>query len=299
VGINIAPRRLALSSSAIDLTGVTDDRPVTIRRPGVSVWRLGREVRNFARYSGLYLTLTEHRIRVRYKQSVLGVAWAILQPLLMMFIFTVVFSRIAGMATDGVPYSLFAFSGLLLWSFVSTSLSNATHSLVAHAQLITKVYFPREILPLSYVTAALFDLLVGSVVLLMLLAWHDRAISVYLLWAVPVIAIAALFTTAIALILSALQVRFRDVGLAVPLGLYLWMFCTPIAYPLNAVPERYRILLNLNPLTGIIEAFRSVVIEQHPPMLAPLLLPMLTTAVILPIAYGLFKRAEATIADVI
>src|SRR5215208_1706043 len=125
-----------------------DARPVTIRRAGTA-WRPHGNIRELTQYVDLFRTLTEHRIRVRYKQSALGLGWALLQPLSMMLIFTLVFGRIARVPTGDIPYSLFAFSGLLIWSFVSTTLSNATHALVAHAQLVTKVYFPREILPLS------------------------------------------------------------------------------------------------------------------------------------------------------
>jgi lipopolysaccharide transport system permease protein len=186
-----------------------------------------------------------------------------------------------------------------LWSFVSTSLSNATHALVSHAQLITKVYFPREILPLSYVAAAVFDLMVAMVVLAGLLRWYDRPIDARLLLIVPVVAAAALLVTALALLVSALQVRFRDVGLAVPLLLYLWMFSTPIAYPLSSIPARYRLFFELNPLSGLIEAFRQIVLGQTLPSPSLLVVPLGLTAVLLPAAYGLFKRTEVTMADVI
>jgi lipopolysaccharide transport system permease protein len=280
-------------------SATVDDRPVTIRRPGVPAWRLRGNLRELTQYADLLRTLTEHRIRVRHKQSVLGLCWALLQPLSMMLIFTLVFGRIARVPTDGVPYSLFAFSGLLLWSFVSTTLSNSTHALVSHAQLVTKVYFPREILPLSYVAAAVFDLAIGAVVLIGLLAWHGRPVTVHLLLALPIVAIAIALTTALGLALSALQVPYRDVGLGVPLGLYLWMFATPIAYPLSAVPARYHMIFQLNPLTGIIEAFRQVVLQSAAPSPALLAVPIAATAVLLPCAYVLFKRAEATMADVI
>jgi lipopolysaccharide transport system permease protein len=276
-----------------------DRRTITVRRPRVQRWWPLGSIRELAQYADLFRTLVEHRIRVRYKQSLLGPAWAILQPVSMMLIFTLVFGRIAHMPTDGVPYALFAFSGLLVWSFVSTSLNNATQALVGHAQLITKVYFPREILPLSYVAAALFDLFVGGMVLLAMLAWYGQPITSHLVLALPVIATAALLTTAIAFTLSALQVRFRDVGIAVPLLLYLWMFSTPIAYPLSQVPIRYRRMFELNPLTGIVEGFRDVILRHHAPSPDLLAVPVVTAVVLLPVAYALFKRTEATMADVI
>lgn len=276
-----------------------DGRRVTIRRAGARVRRSIGDIGELAQYADLLRTLSAHRIRVRYKQSMLGLAWAIVQPVSMMLIFTLVFGRIARVTTDGVPYSLFAFTGLLAWSFLSTSLNNASQALVSHAQLITKVYFPREILPLSYVAAALFDLLVGSVVLVALLAWYGRPVTWQLLFAVPVIATTAMFATALAFILSAVQVRFRDIGLAVPLVLYLWMFCTPVAYPLSAVPQRYMMAFQLNPMTGLIEAFRNVILQTDAQSPALPIVPTLIALVLLPIAYGVFKRAEATMADVV
>jgi lipopolysaccharide transport system permease protein len=275
-----------------------DVRPLTVRRPRTPGLHL-ESLAELIRYGDLFRTLTEHRIRVRYKQSLLGLGWAIVQPVSMMLIFTLVFGRIARVPSDGVPYSLFGFTGLLIWSFVSTSLSNGTHALVANAPLVTKVYFPREVLPLSYVAAALFDLMIGVVLLLALLAWYGRPIGWELLMAAPVIATAAVLTCALAFALSALQVHFRDVGLAIPLALYLWMFCTPIAYPLSAVPGRYRALFTLHPLTGDVEGFRRVVLAHEAPSWALLGPSLAASLVLLPLAYLYFKHAEATMADVI
>lgn len=276
-----------------------DDRPVTVRRAGAHAWRPIGNIRELAQYADLFLTITEHRIRVRYKQSLLGLAWAILQPVSMMLIFTLVFGRIARVQSGDVPYALFALTGLVLWSFVSTSLGNATHSLVSHAQLVTKVYFPREILPLSYIAAAAFDFMVGLAVLFGMMLWYGRPIDPHLLLALPVVGITALLVTALALIISALQVRFRDVGLGVPLVLYLWMFSTPIAYPTSSIPGRYHLFFEVNPLTGLIEAFRQVVLNHTAPSLALLGVPLAFVAVLLPAGYALFKRTELTMADVI
>jgi lipopolysaccharide transport system permease protein len=280
-------------------TAIADARPVVIRRADAPTWRPIGNIRDLAQYADLFRTVTEHRVRVRYKQSVLGLAWAIVQPVAMMLIFTLVFGRITRVPTDGAPYALFAFTGLVLWSFVSTSLNNATHALVSHAQLITKVYFPREILPLSYVAAAVFDLMVAMVVLAGLLLWYGRPVDARLLLTIPIVVAAALLVTALALLVSALQVRFRDVGLAVPLLLYLWMFSTPIAYPLSSIPARYRVFFELNPLSGLIEAFRQIVLGPALPSPSLLVVPLSLTAVLLPAAYALFKRTEVTMADVI
>lgn len=246
----------------------------------------------------LFWTLTAHRIRVRYKQSMLGWAWAALQPIALMLIFTLVFGRIARMPSDGVPYPVFAYTGLLLWSFLSTALSSGTHALVGHAQLITKVYFPREILPLTYVAAALFDLAVGAVVLAGLLAYLGHPVTWHALAALPAVVVLVTLVTGAAFLLSSVQVRFRDVGVAVPLVLYLWMFSTPIAYPLSAIPEPYRGLFLFNPMTGIVESVRAAVLQAT--VSADLLaFPAAAAALLLPAAYVFFKRAERTLADVI
>jgi lipopolysaccharide transport system permease protein len=273
-------------------------RPVTVRRPN-SYPGPAAALRALAAHRDLLATLTAHRIRVRYKQSVLGLCWAVLQPVALMLIFSLVFGRIARVPSEGIPYPLFVYSGLLVWTFLATSLSNATHALVSHAQLITKVYFPREILPLTYVAAGLFDLCVGALVLAGLLVYHDHALTWRALYAVPVLLLLTALVTAAAFLLSAIQVRFRDVGIAVPLILYLWMFSTPVAYPLSAVPGAYQPWFLLNPMTGIVESFRGAVIHGAPPEWHVLVVPIAAAGVLLPLAYAFFKSAEATMADVI
>jgi len=260
---------------------------------------VGEAFREFVAHWDLFVTLTEHRLRVRYKQSTLGWCWAVLQPFALMLIFTLVFGRIARVPTDGVPYPLFAYSGLLMWSFLATGLSNAIHSLTAHAQLITKVYFPREILPLTYVAAAVFDLVVASGVLALLLAYHGHGLSWQAVYALPVAGVLIALVTGLAFLLSAFQARFRDVGLAAPLLLYVWMFATPIAYPLSSVPAAYRQWFVLNPMTGIVDSCRRAVLHSAAPDLSTLAWPVLLAGILLPVGYVVFKRAEKTMVDVI
>ncbi|MEO6238596.1 MAG: ABC transporter permease [Vicinamibacterales bacterium] len=274
------------------------DRPVTVRRAGAGPGVV-ESVRTLFVHDDLFWTLTRHRIRVRYKQSVLGLAWAVLQPVALMLIFTLAFGRIARVPSEGIPYPLFVFSGLLVWSFLATGLSNATHSVVAHSQLITKVYFPREILPLTYLAAGLFDLGVGGLVLAALLAYYGHALTWSALYALPVALLLTGFATAGGFLLAAMQVRFRDVGLAVPLLVYLWLFATPIGYPLSAVPASYRPWFLLNPMTGIVESFRRAVLHGQPPEMRVIAVPLLLTLILLPLAYVVFKRVEMTMADII
>ena len=222
-----------------------------------------------------------------------------LQPLLMMMIFAIVFSRLAGIPSEGAPYPLFAFVALLPWTFFSTSLTSGTGSLVSHTQLITKVYFPREILPLTYVVAALFDFAIGLGVLGLLMAWFDAPVTPAVLLLAPLTALLACWALALSLILSALQVRWRDVGVAMPVLVQIWMFVSPVIYPLGVVPESWRPLYLLNPMAGIINSFRDVLLRGQVPDPTPLLYAVLVTACVLPAAYLVFKRTEATMADVI
>jgi lipopolysaccharide transport system permease protein len=274
-------------------------RVKVIGPPSLSPAGLLHGLSALADYADLLRTLSAHRIKVRYKQSALGLAWAVLQPLSLMLIYTLVFSVIARMPSSGAPYALFAYAALLLWTYFSTALTNATNGLVSHAHLVTKVYFPREILPLSYVIAALFDLLVASVVMAGLLLYYRVALTWNALWAVPIVAVLTVFLTAVSLLLSATQVRFRDIGMAMPLLLQLWMFATPVVYPLEQVPRRFLGLYVLNPMVGVVENFRRVLVLGAAPDLRLLGLSALFALILLPVSYAYFKRVEATVADVI
>jgi len=270
-----------------------------IHAPSVARLRLVGNFMNLLRYRDMLYTLSVHRIKVRYKQTVLGTVWAILQPLSIMLVFTLVFSLIVRMPSEGAPYAVFAYTALLPWTFFSTALSSAANGLVSHSQLITKVYFPREILPLTYVIAALFDFLIASTILFALIMYYRVGLTLNALYAVPIMCVLVVFATAVSFFLSALQVRFRDVGLAMPLVLQLWMYATPVVYPLAAVPPHLREIYALNPMVGIIESFRRVMIHKSPPDFQVLLTSALISVLLLIVTYAYFKRMEATMADVI
>jgi lipopolysaccharide transport system permease protein len=274
-------------------------RVKVIRAPSLSPAGVATGLRSLLEYSDLLYTLSLHRIKVRYKQSVLGIAWAIVQPVSLMLIYTLIFSLIAKVQTDGLPYAVFAYTALLPWTFFATSLSNATSSLVTHSELVTKVYFPREILPLTYVIAALFDFLIATTVLAGLFFYYRVHLTVNALWAVPIILVLALFAAAVVLISSATQVRFRDIGVAMPLLLQLWMFATPVVYPLSAVPAWLRPAYMLNPMVGVIENFRRVLLMGLEPDLRSLGISALVSIILLAVGYVYFKRVEATVADII
>jgi lipopolysaccharide transport system permease protein len=269
-------------------------------RPASRGWlRIDQHLRTLAGYTDLLYTLSLHRISVRYKQTAAGVLWAVLQPLLMMVIFTVVFSRLARIPSDGVPYALFAYTALLPWSLFSTAVTNGTNSLVSHTQLITKVYFPREILPLTYLVAAIFDFAMGLVVLGLLMSWYRVAITPHLLAMIPLLVLLCAWALAMMLVFAAAQVRFRDVGVALPVVVQLWMFASPVIYPLSVVPRTWRWWYDLNPMAGIIAGVRDALLQRPVADVPALETSLVVTAVVLPIAYAFFKRAEATMADVI
>lgn len=274
-------------------------RQIVIRAANSGWSGLATHVRDLSTYSDLLLTLSAHRISVRYRQTALGILWAVLQPLLMMLIFTGVFSVLVRMPSDGMPYALFAYTALLPWNFFATALANGTTSLVSHTQLITRVYFPREILPLTYVIAAAFDFAIGCVVLIALMAWYDVSITAHVWQLVPIVLILTCWAFALAMIFSAAQVRWRDVGMAVPLLVQLWMFASPVIYPLSAVPAAWRPWYLLNPMAGIISSFRDVLLRGRLVDPLPLAYAAVICAIVFIGSYLAFKRAEATMADVV
>jgi len=270
-----------------------------IRPPSFSFGMLRQHLTRLVQFRDLLYVLTVHRINIRYKQSILGYCWAILHPALLVLIYTVMFSRFVRVPTDGMPYALFAFSALLPWTFFSNGMSGATIGLVSHSHLLLKVYFPREILPLSYVFAALADFLTASGVFAMLMLYYGVSVTINVLWAIPAILTLTVFLTGLTLLTSAFQVRFRDVGVALPLVLQVWMFATPVVYSLASVPAKLRFWYDFNPMVGIVETFRGAVLHgasANWTLLGGSFAISLTLAVG---AYIWFKHVEATFADII
>jgi len=270
-----------------------------IRPPSFSPLRAWFQLGDFLNYFDLFLTLSLHRIRVRYKQSILGLAWALLQPLALMAIYTVIFSVVTKMPSEGAPYSVFVYAALLPWTYFATCVANSASSLVGHTNLITKVYFPREILPLTYVVAGIFDLLAASTVLAALMIFYRMPVTWRVLYVIPILFVATVFIIAFGLVLAALQVQFRDIGLALPLLMQVWMFATPVVYPLSSVPQRLMGWYLLNPMVGVVENFRRVLLQGLPPDRNSLLQSAVLSFIALPVALTYFKYREATMADVV
>lgn len=274
-------------------------RVKVIRPPSFSPAILFTGLSELFWYRDLFYTLTVHRIKVRYKQSALGLAWALIQPLSLMLVYTVVFSLFTRIPTGDISYPLFVLSGILPWTFFQTAIASSAQALVSHQQMITKIYFPREIIPLTYVLSALFDFAIASAILITMLFWYRVTLTHEALFLIPILAVEFLFASALALVLSAFQVKFRDVGIAMPILLQLWMFASPVVYPLAQVPQRFRMLYLLNPMTGIVENFRRVLIQGLGVDLRSLSIAFIATVLLLPAAYLYFKRREATVADII
>ena len=272
----------------------TDARP----RAGSSRRRPGQLGALWAARELLWM-LALRDIRVRYKQAVLGLAWGILQPISLTAIFTVFFARFLGVPSDGVPYPLFALTGLLPWSFFASALSTGIPSLSNNAALVGKVAFPREILPLAAVVAAGADFGAAGLAYIAIALTYGIPATGYLLYVPLLLLIQVALAVGIVLVLSALNVSYRDVRHALPLLLQVWMFVTPIIYPVSAVPERLRFWYLCNPMAGLIGSYRRVVTQGVGPDPAALTLAAVGTALLLVAAYGYFKRVEGEFADII
>jgi lipopolysaccharide transport system permease protein len=260
-------------------------------------WRM-LDWRELWAYRELLWVLTARDVKVRYKQTVLGAAWAILRPLLTMAIFSVVFGRFAKMPSDGFPYPIFVYAALLPWTFFAAAITTSGQSLVGSAPLVGKVYFPRLIIPLSSVGAGLVDLLISTGILLLLMLWYGVGWSVNLI-AAPLLLVAVVFIAlGVGTLLSALTVAYRDFTHVTPFLVQIWMYVTPVIFPVSLVPERWRWLLYLNPMTGLVEGFRSAFLGK-PFDMGGLGLSFAMAVVIFAIGVAYFEKVERRFADII
>lgn len=256
------------------------------------------DFREIALYHELLGFLVWRDIKIRYRQTALGGLWAILQPLVGMIIFTVVFNRLAGVHSDGSPYPLFAFAGLIPWVFFSNGVTTSSNSLITNQQLVSKVYFPRIFIPLGAIAALLVDLGLSLVILFLMMMWYHRAVTYQIIW-LPVFIIAAfLAASGLGLAFSALNVSFRDVKYAVPFLIQMGIFATPVIYPIRYVPARWQTLVGLNPMAGIVLGFRAALLGSPVPWR---LIDLSLIMSVLLFAAGLliFRRMEARFADLI
>jgi lipopolysaccharide transport system permease protein len=250
-------------------------------------------------YFELLMNLTRREVKGRYSQSLFGAGWAIAQPLAMMAVFTLVFSRLGQMPSGGAPYPLFAFAALVPWFFFSNSVNSGTMSLVTYRNIVTKTYFPREIVPLAQVGSRLVDLAAASSLFALLLVYYGVTLTAWAALTPVLLALLILFTLGTTLLTSSLNVFYRDVSPVVQIGLQLWLYLTPVAYPLSAVPAEYRTLFMLNPLAGVVEGLRAVLIFGREPEWAVVGVSAALIAALFVAALLLFKKTDKYFADVI
>jgi lipopolysaccharide transport system permease protein len=268
-----------------------------ILRPRKGLFQLDLEA--VWQYRELLVFLIWRDVKVRYKQTVIGASWAILQPLLTMLVFTVIFGQLAQLPSDGLPYPLFAYTALLPWTYFAQAVGQSGNSVVNDADLIKKVYFPRLLMPISAVLAPLVDFAIAFVLLLGMMAWYGmaptRGVS-----ALPLFLLLACLTAlAVSLFLSALNVRYRDVRHAIPFLIQFWMYASPVAYSVNLIPEQWRFFYSLNPMVGVIEGFRWALLGKAQPDFGVI---AVSATVVLVLVWGslvYFKWMERTFADVV
>ena len=257
-----------------------------------------QELSDVWRYRDVGLVLGARDIKVRYKQTILGAAWAILRPVLTMAIFTVIFGRLARMPSDGYPYSVFVYSGLLPWTFFSGALTAASQSLVGSQNLVSKVYFPRLIIPLSSIGAGLVDLAISTGILLLLMLYYRVGWTLNLLLA-PLLLLGVVFAAlGIGTLLCALTVAYRDFRHLTPFMVQIWLYVTPVIYPSSLFPEQYRWLLYLNPMTGMVEGFRWAFLGKAMEPVG-LLISVVVSILFFLVGVAYFEKVERRFADII
>ena len=258
------------------------------------------DVRELIRHRELLWFLTSRDIKVRYKQTLLGVLWAVLQPLATMIVFTIFFGRLAGLESDVQgPYALFAYTGLLVWLFFANSVVNASQSLVANTNLVTKVYFPRLYVPLAATFAALVDYGIALLLLFALMLYYGVAPDAEFFALPLVLPVAFLTASGVGMLLAAVNVEYRDVRHATPFLIQLWLFVTPVIYPVTIVPEKWSWLLFLNPMSGIVHVHRAVLDPNTQADWGALATSLLASVVVFFAGAFTFKRMERSFADVI
>ncbi len=272
------------------------DEPITVIKAG-NVWK-SVNLREIWEYRELFYFLTWRDVKIRYKQTILGAAWAIFQPLLTTLVFTLFFGKLAGVPSDNIPYPLFAFAGLLPWTFFANAVSMSSNSLVGNAHLITKVYFPRIVIPTAAVLAGLIDFGIAFLILFGLLIWYNIAITASILILPALILLTLLLAIAVGTGMSALTVKFRDFRFALPFLIQIWMFASPIIYPSSIIPEKWRRLFALNPLAGLIESYRAALLGRDLPW-EMLSISISIIFLMLVISLYVFRRMEKEFADVV
>ena len=264
-----------------------------------SIGWLSVDLREIWAYRELLWILAWRDVSVRYKQSIVGIGWAIIQPVMTMIIFTIIFGKFAKLPSDGIPYPVFAFCALLPWNYFARSLGDSSDSLVGSSQLITKVYFPRLILPISKVFAGLIDLFIAFIILLGMMVWYRIVPTAGILLLPVFIFVAMLAALGVGFWFTALNVLYRDVKFVVPFLIQFWMYASPVAYSTSLVPDKWKWIYGLNPMVGVIEGFRWALLGKTAPLISMFIIPNFIVFVMLITGLYFFKRMEKTFADII
>ncbi|HAM51932.1 MAG TPA: phosphate ABC transporter permease [Nitrospiraceae bacterium] len=279
------------------VSGRMTRKPTIVIQPAKNFFQF--DLADIWRYRELLYFMAWRDIVVRYKQTAMGASWAVIQPLITMVIFTLIFGRLAKIPSDGVPYPVFAFTALLPWTYFSQALTRSGNSVVSSANLITKIYFPRLLIPLAASISPLVDFFFSFLLLLALMAWYHVGLTWGLLALPLFLGFAFLSSLAIGLWLAALNVRYRDVGYVIPFLTQVWMYASPVVYPVSVVPEKWRLLYGLNPMAGVIEGFRWALLGKQSPDFSVI---AISTGVVMAMLFGgivYFRRSESTFADII
>lgn len=267
--------------------------------PGQRERGLVESLRLLVSYRELLVGWASREVRSRYRQSVLGFGWALVQPLFSLVVISVVFGSFVHVPSDGVPYPIFSYTALLPWALFANSVSSAVPSILNNMHLVTKIYFPREILPLSAILARLVDFAIASIVFVGLMVWYRMPVHVTLVYVPLLLVIQIVLALGVGLMGAAISVFLRDISFAIPLGLQLWMYATPVIYPLSMVPDQWRAIYQINPMVGIIDSYRRVLLLGQPPDLGLLGFSTLVSVLLCILAYAYFKKLEIAMSDVI
>jgi lipopolysaccharide transport system permease protein len=281
----------------MDHTEMVIDRPFIHIRPKKG-WQLG-DLKELIEYRDLFYFLVARDIKVRYKQTVLGGLWAIIQPFFSMIVFTLFFGKLAKVPSDGVPYPIFNFTAMVAWTYFANSITGSGNSLIGNTGLISKVYFPRLIIPLAAVLAGLLDFFIAFIMLIGMMFYFGIYPRVTILL-LPLLVVLMMFTAGgVGTFLSALNAKYRDIKYTIPFLVQLWMFASPIVYPTTMIPEKYRLIYGLNPLVGVIEGFRSILLGTIPFPTYMVLLSAFVSLILFFIGILYFKQMERYFADII
>lgn len=257
------------------------------------------DIREILHFRDLFWFLVVRDIKVKYKQTVLGGLWAIIQPFFLMVVFTLFFGNLAKIPSDGIPYPIFNYTAMIAWTYFSGSITMSSTSIVGSGTLISKVYFPRIIIPLSSIIAGLLDFALAFIVLLGMMLYYDIYPSLLILALPSLILLMMLAASGVGMLFAALNAKYRDIKYTIPFLIQFWMFATPIVYPASMIPEKYRMIYALNPMTGVIEGFRSVLLGRTSFPIEMVLISTVISLSIFVLGLTYFKQVERYFADVI